>query len=70
MACKNCGANDMMRRKRESFLEKNIYPLFGYYPWVCHICKERTLLKTRGERRKKKRTPESDQEYNRDHPRS
>jgi hypothetical protein len=68
MACKNCGANDMVRRKRKSFLEKSIYPLFGYYPWVCQTCKQTVLLKARGERRKKKRTPESDREYHRDHP--
>jgi hypothetical protein len=58
----------MVRRKRESFLEKKLYSRFGYYPWVCQICKQRVLLKARGERRKKKRTPESDQQYRRDHP--
>ena len=65
MACKTCGANEMAGRKRESFLEKNIYPHFGYYPWVCLTCKQQVLLKVRGERRKKKRTPELEKEFKR-----
>jgi hypothetical protein len=65
MACKKCGANEMMRRKREGFLEKSIYPRFGYYPWVCAICKKEVLLKVRGDRRKKKRTAESEEEFKR-----
>ena len=68
MACKECGAGEIVRRKRQTFLERNVYPYFGYYPWICPTCKQKVLLKVRGERRKKKRTRESEEEFKREGP--
>jgi len=31
-------------------MEKHVYPLLGYYPWKCPVCRFRTLFKSRGER--------------------
>ena len=52
MQCKRCGT-DMRRLLRESFLQKHVYPLFGYYPWECPLCRKLVLLKMRRVRRKR-----------------
>ena len=33
------------------FMQEKIYPLFGYYPWRCKICRVHVML------RKRKRAP-------------
>jgi DNA-directed RNA polymerase subunit RPC12/RpoP len=52
MQCKQCGQNGrMLRTRRTGFLEKRIYAIFGFYPWICSQCKKRIHLKNRGIRR-------------------
>lgn len=45
----------MHRISREGFLQKRIYPSFGYYPWECSVCGCEKLYKNRGERRSRRR---------------
>jgi hypothetical protein len=46
MHCVTCG-NEMRRLMRESFLQRKVYPFFGYYPWECPLCREPILYKQR-----------------------
>lgn len=48
----------LSRTKRAGLLEERIYPYFGYFPWICSLCKRRILLKNRGDRRRISRDPE------------
>jgi hypothetical protein len=43
----------MRRLLRESFLQKHVYPLFGYYPWECPLCRKPVLLKVRRMRKRR-----------------
>lgn len=60
MQCTSCH-NDtkLSRTKRSGLLEEHIYSFFGYFPWICSGCKERILLKNRGDRRRVPREDES-----------
>jgi hypothetical protein len=51
MRCTKCQHGKLSRTKRIGLLEDNLLPLFGYFPWICSTCKQRVLLKNRGERR-------------------
>jgi len=53
MQCPNCSSHQFHRIKRVGFLEINIYPLFGLFPWKCSKCRSRHLLHERGKRHKK-----------------
>ncbi|MGC9224207.1 MAG: hypothetical protein ACP5E2_09790 [Terracidiphilus sp.] len=45
--CSVCGSNRMRRVHRKGFLQLNIYPLLGYYPWRCGACGMRVMLRKR-----------------------
>jgi hypothetical protein len=45
----------MRRVGRHGFLEKKIFPLFGFYPWECGSCRIVKLFKNRGSRRTRTR---------------
>jgi hypothetical protein len=49
MQCTKCHHGTLSRTKRVGLLEDNLLPLFGYFPWICSTCKQRALLKHRGE---------------------
>jgi DNA-directed RNA polymerase subunit RPC12/RpoP len=56
VVCPRCGSNHLSRLSRVGFLQKKIYPIFGYFPWQCTGCKGRVMIKKRGgTRRSKKR---------------
>jgi competence CoiA-like predicted nuclease len=57
MQCKKCGS-DLRRLARKGFLQKEIYPRFGYYPWECPVCRGTLMLKKQYQR-KKHRVPKS-----------
>ena len=44
----------MRRLGRAGFLQAKVFPLFGYYPWECSICRRKRLLRLRGKRRRRK----------------
>jgi hypothetical protein len=50
MQCTNCGS-EMRRLMRESFLQRKIYPLFGFFPWECPICRKPIMLRARHRRK-------------------
>lgn len=52
MECMRCGS-EMRRLMRESFLQRKVYPLFGYYPWECPICRTPVLFKKRHPRKRR-----------------
>ena len=56
--CPRCGSDRSRRVERKKFLEKNIYPIFGYFPWRCGRCRAKFFLK----KRKRNRDPKS-QDY-------
>jgi hypothetical protein len=60
MQCTKCSYNGKLSRiRRVGFLEKHLYSLFGYFPWICSGCKQRLLLKSRGVRRRSHRDEDS-----------
>jgi hypothetical protein len=44
----------MRRLGREGFLQSRIYPIFGYYPWECPICRKMRLMHVRGKRARRR----------------
>jgi hypothetical protein len=52
--CPHCGCAPVRRLQRKGFLQNKVYPLFGYFPWVCMTCKMSSMLRKRQERRSKK----------------
>jgi hypothetical protein len=52
--CPHCGDDHPRRLERKGFLQLRVYPLFGYYPWLCGACKA-TFLKRKRYRRKTKK---------------
>ncbi len=54
--CPNCGGDRMYRVDRRGLLRRNVFPIFGFYPWVCKGCGHDALLRKRN-RRRRKRTP-------------
>jgi hypothetical protein len=44
MNCRECG-NSLRRLARRGFLQVRIFPLFGYYPWECPVCRKTIMVK-------------------------
>jgi hypothetical protein len=55
MYCVTCGC-EMRRLMRESFMQRKVYPLFGYYPWECPLCRELVMFKARHVRKRKSKS--------------
>ena len=51
MYCTRCG-HSLQRMQRRGFLQKRVYPRFGYYPWHCPYCREPMILKKQHENKK------------------
>ncbi len=51
--CPECGSDHPRRLERKGFLQTKIYPLFGYYPWICTGCKTTFLMRKRYRRKSK-----------------
>jgi hypothetical protein len=61
MLCPTCGhGGELSRALRVGFIERHVYPRFGYFPWICALCKVRIFLKNRGERRRVSSESEAD----------
>ncbi|NYF92079.1 hypothetical protein HDF08_004198 [Edaphobacter lichenicola] len=60
MQCTKCHFGKLSRTKRVGLFEGNFLPFFGYFPWICSVCKQRILLRDRGERRRLVRDDDSD----------
>lgn len=48
LRCPKCHQEQLSRIARQGFLRNQIYPIFGFYPWECAICRRETLLRKRG----------------------
>ena len=55
--CKVCGSNRMRRAHRKGFMQLNLYPILGYFPWRCGACGVRVMLRKR-HRAKVRHSPE------------
>jgi hypothetical protein len=44
--CPECGRH-LHRVERKGFFEIKILPLFGYYPWVCGVCRSHIYVRMR-----------------------
>jgi DNA-directed RNA polymerase subunit RPC12/RpoP len=51
MRCAKCG-HGLKRLPRIGFLQKKVYPRFGYYPWECPFCRDQVMLKKQHEHKK------------------
>jgi len=60
MQCTECHHGKLSRTKRVGFLEENLFPFFGYFPWICSECKSHLFLRARGERVRISRNEEFD----------
>lgn len=45
--CKYCRSQRVFRVYRQGFFQVKIYPLFGFYPWMCKTCSAYMLLHKR-----------------------
>jgi ssDNA-binding Zn-finger/Zn-ribbon topoisomerase 1 len=48
LQCPNCHQEQLARISRRGFLRKHVYPMFGYYPWECAICRHEYMIRKRG----------------------
>jgi len=44
MHCKECG-NALRRLARRGFLQIRVFPIFGFYPWECPICRDTIMIR-------------------------
>jgi hypothetical protein len=51
VTCPRCFYARVNRIERKGFMEKHIYPLFGFYPWYCRECRTNILIRKRYRRR-------------------
>ena len=42
----------MRRLPREGFWQRRFWPILGYYPWECPLCRKPRLIRSRGKRQK------------------
>ena len=50
--CQKCGSQRVHRVHREGFLQLQVYPRFGYYPWSCKTCGALVMLRKRRRHRR------------------
>lgn len=48
LVCPGCGHEQLARIARRGFLRKKVYPLLGFYPWECAMCRKEFLIRKRG----------------------
>ena len=53
--CPHCGNDRPRRVERATFMEKKIFPMFGYYPWMCGFCKSSFMARKRYRRKSQKK---------------
>lgn len=45
--CPRCGSDRIRRIERKGFLQRKVYPIFGYFPWRCSQCRAHVLMMRR-----------------------
>ena len=48
LTCPNCRHQQLARIARRGFLRERLFPIFGFYPWECAMCRRQFLLRKRG----------------------
>lgn len=48
LRCPNCRREQLARIARHGFLRRKLFPVFGFYPWECAICRRQFMLWKRG----------------------
>jgi ssDNA-binding Zn-finger/Zn-ribbon topoisomerase 1 len=48
LVCPACGHEQLARIARRGFLRKKLYPILGFYPWECAMCRKEFLIRKRG----------------------
>jgi ribosomal protein L37AE/L43A len=48
LVCPACRHEQLARIARRGFLRTKVYPLFGFYPWECAMCRKEFLIRKRG----------------------
>ena len=48
LVCPACGHEQLARIARRGFLRTKVYPLLGFYPWECAMCRKEFLIRKRG----------------------
>jgi hypothetical protein len=48
LRCPNCGQDQLARIARRGFMRERVFPMFGYYPWECAICRREYMIRKRG----------------------
>jgi hypothetical protein len=48
LRCPKCRHEQLARIARHGYFRRNIWPIFGFYPWECAICRRQFLLWKRG----------------------
>lgn len=56
--CPECGGDRMYRVERRGLLRRRVFPIFGFYPWVCKGCGREVLLRKRNRRRRTRKPVE------------
>jgi predicted RNA-binding Zn-ribbon protein involved in translation (DUF1610 family) len=51
--CPECGSDKVYRIERTGFLQRRVFPMLGFYPWVCKECGREELLRKRNRKRRK-----------------
>ncbi len=49
--CTYCEGQELRRLNRAGFVERQVLPLLGYYPWECALCRRKVFLRTDGVRK-------------------
>jgi ribosomal protein L37AE/L43A len=48
LVCPACGHEQLARIARRGFLRQKLYPMLGFYPWECAMCRKEFLIRRRG----------------------
>ena len=48
LPCPACRHEQLARIARRGFARQRLWPIFGYYPWECAMCRRQFLLRKRG----------------------
>ena len=46
--CDRCSGKFFRRLNRKGFLERNVLPPLGFFPWECALCRRKILLRNDG----------------------
>ena len=54
--CTRCESNEFRRLNRVGFFERQLLPVFGFFPWECALCRRKSYLHNEGTTKPSRRT--------------